>query len=251
MDNFKLYSEYYNLFYKDKDYAGEADYVEKLFLGLNPNSKTVLDFGCGSGRHAYELYKKGYMVTGVDLSESMLKLTKDLPVNNIEFLKGDVRKIQLNREFDVVISLFHVLSYQTKNEDIVAFFNTVKEHLEPNGVFICDAWYGPGVLNDKPAVRKKELENLEIKITRIAEPEIHFDKNIVDVNYSLLILDKRLKNISEINEKHIMRYFFNPEINFYANCTGLKLINSYKWMTSNGLKENPWNIVYIFINNGN
>lgn len=225
MDNFKLYAEYYNLLYCDKDYKSEADYVEKLFLESKPDAKTILDLGCGSGKHGYEFYKKGYEVTGVDLSEMMLDLAKELPGNNIKFHLGDVRTVELNKKFDVVVSLFHVLSYQQSNDDVEKFFNTAKKHLAPDGIFICDFWYGPGVLNDKPVIRKKILENENIKIIRIAEPEIHFDKNIVDVNYTMLIKDKSTNVQTEINEQHKMRYFFLPEIEIMAQSISLELNN--------------------------
>ena len=248
MDNFKLYAEYYNLLYKNKDYKAEADYVEKLFLELNPDSKSILDLGCGSGKHAFEFYKKGYSVTGVDLSDMMLKLTGELPPNDIEFLKGDVRNVNLNRKFDVVVSLLHVLSYQQTNEDIKAFFSAATKHLKPGGVLIFDFWYGPGVLNDKPVVRKRDLENDKVKITRIAEPEIHYDQNIVDVNYTMLINDKIGKHFSEIKETHKMRFLFSPELDLFSSLTGLKIKGKYEWMKSGDLSGTPWNAVFVLLN---
>ncbi|HPO61388.1 MAG TPA: class I SAM-dependent methyltransferase, partial [Exilispira sp.] len=167
MSNFQLYSEYYNLFYQDKNYAEEVDYIEKFIKEYSINPQSILDLGCGSGRHDYEFFKKGYQVTGVDLSQSMLELTKDLPGNNIEFFHGDVRTIDLKKKFDVVISLFHILSYQQTNDDVIAFFETVKKHLKPEGIFICDCWYGPGVLNDPPVIRIKEFETNYKSILRI------------------------------------------------------------------------------------
>jgi SAM-dependent methyltransferase len=245
MDNFKLYAEYYNLLYKDKKYKAEADYVEKLFLELKPDAKTILDLGCGSGKHGYEFYKKGYEVTGVDLSEMMLDLAKELPENNIEFQIGDVRTIEINKKFDVVVSLFHVLSYQQSNEDVDKFFKTAKNHLAPGGILICDFWYGPGVLNDKPVVRKKVLENEIIKIIRIAEPVIHFDKNIVDVNYTMLINNKSTSIQTEINEQHKMRYFFLPEVELFAEKSGFNIINEHEWMSQNKPSGMSWNSVIV------
>jgi len=72
MSVFNKYSRYYNLLYRDKDYAGEADYVHELIRKYSPDAKSLLDLGCGTGRHAFPLAKKGYSVTGVDISEEML-----------------------------------------------------------------------------------------------------------------------------------------------------------------------------------
>ena len=58
---FDSYSMYYNLLYKDKDYAAEADYIAHL-LG---NAKTVFEMGCGTGKHAKLLTSKGYKMFGI------------------------------------------------------------------------------------------------------------------------------------------------------------------------------------------
>lgn len=245
MDNFNLYAEYYNLLYKDKDYVHESDYIHNIIMTYCPTGKSILDLGCGSGMHDYELFRKGYQITGVDLSKSMLDLAMELPKNDIEFIEGDVRTIELNKKYDIVISLFHVLSYQQTNQDVLMFFETAKKHLNPGGIFIFDCWYGPGVLNDKPVVRKKELENDKFKIVRIAEPEIHYEQNIVDVNYTLLILDKIKNNYSEIKEQHKMRYFFMPEIELFCSTEKLELIKSEEWLSLKELSSSSWNAVNI------
>ena len=69
-----LYSQYYDLLYSDKDYIGEVDYIDNLIKLHNKNVKTLLDMGCGTGKHAELFYEKGYKVHGIDLSEDMLKI---------------------------------------------------------------------------------------------------------------------------------------------------------------------------------
>ncbi len=244
MDNFNFYAEYYDLLYKDKDYKAEADYIDGIIKEQNPHASSVLDLGCGTGKHAYELSKKGYSITGVDISDTMLKMTDSLPENNIKFVKGDLRALKLDSTFDVIISLFHVLSYQQTNEDVLAMFNTIKKHLKPGGIFICDCWYGPGVMNDKPEVRKKELENENYKILRIAQPAIHSEDNIVDVNYTLLVSDKGTNKLIEIKELHRMRYFFMTELKLFENISELEINNYYKWLTKETPNSNSWNICF-------
>ena len=67
------YAHYYNLLYADKDYAGETAFVLGLLRRDGRNPQTLLDLGCGTGRHALEMAKHGVAVTGVDLSPTMLK----------------------------------------------------------------------------------------------------------------------------------------------------------------------------------
>ena len=66
---FDRYAQYYDLFYREKDYRGEVDYVDALIKRYATNdARTILDLGCGTGGHAVLLAQKGYHVTGVDRS---------------------------------------------------------------------------------------------------------------------------------------------------------------------------------------
>ena len=85
---------------------GECDFIEKE-LQSNKSLK-LLDVGCGTGRHAIELTKRGYQVTGIDLSESQLKRAKEkAKADNlhIDFQCQDARNLSFNGEFDVAIML--------------------------------------------------------------------------------------------------------------------------------------------------
>ena len=69
-----LYSQYYDLLYRDKNYIAEVNYIIKLIKENMDQSKTLLDMGCGTGKHAELLSDNGYIVHGIDISEDMLKL---------------------------------------------------------------------------------------------------------------------------------------------------------------------------------
>ena len=62
--------------------------------------------------------------------------------HRLRFTQGDLRTVRLGERADAVISLFHVMSYQTSNADLTAAFATAREHLAEGGVFIFDCWYG-------------------------------------------------------------------------------------------------------------
>ncbi len=229
---FNAYARYYDLFYKDKPYAAEASYIGDLIRKYRPGAKSILNLGCGTGRHDVLFEKMGYSVCGVDLSDTMLvEAYKRAIPGKLEFFKGDVRTIDLHKKFDVVLSLFHVMSYQTQDDDILAAFRTAEKHLVQGGVFIFDFWHGPGVLNDPPAVRVKRLEDEAVRIVRITEPVMKKDKNVVDVNYQIMALDKRSGQWSELYESHSVRYFFLPEIKDYLLNTGFSLKDAYEWMS--------------------
>lgn len=226
MSNFAEYSAYYDLLYRDKDYAGEAAYIASLIRGAHPTARTVLDLGCGTGRHAGLLRNLGYDICGVDMSATMLEEARRTQPA-ITFHEGDARSFRLNRTFDAVVSLFHVASYQTTNQDFAAYLRTAKSLMAPGGVFIFDFWYGPAVLADPPAVRVKRLEGGQHKITRIAEPDHNRLRNTVDVSYQVLI--ESAASARQLQERHRMRYFFVPEIELFLENTGLTLRKITAW----------------------
>ena len=82
MKVFGNYSRYYNLLYKDKDYKGEAGFIHDLIQKYSPGAKSILDLGCGTGRHDVLLAEKGYVMTGVDMSEEMLLIARSHQLNS-------------------------------------------------------------------------------------------------------------------------------------------------------------------------
>jgi 2-polyprenyl-3-methyl-5-hydroxy-6-metoxy-1,4-benzoquinol methylase len=102
--------ENYGLKYDEERFAsgtlGECDFIEKEIDFIKKTR--ILDIGCGTGRHSIELTKRGYMVTGIDLSDSMLKRAKEKALKenlNIDFQKQDARTLSFNNEFDLAIML--------------------------------------------------------------------------------------------------------------------------------------------------
>jgi SAM-dependent methyltransferase len=252
MSVFDTYARYYDLLYRDKDYAAEAQYVHKLIHKYVPGARSILELGCGTGAHAVLLAGKGYRIHGVDLSPEMLERAKsrlaEMPpeqASRLDFARGDIRTIRINSKFDAVLSLFDVISYQTTNEDLRATFATVKAHLRPGGVFIFDCWYGPAVLTDRPAVRVKRVENEEIAITRIAEPVMYPNDNCVDVNYQLLIKHEASSTIEELHECHRMRYLFAPEIANLLAQEDVVLLHCEEWMTGRPLGFDTWSACFV------
>ena len=247
MTVFNEYARYYDLLYRDKDYAGEAAYVDGLIRSRVPGARRILNLGCGSGRHDRSLVQRGYEVTGVDISEEMLAAARAAAEGNtsLAYVKGDVRSVRLGQTFDAVISLFHVMSYQTANDDLIAALATANHHLEPEGIFIFDCWHGPGVLTDRPTARTKELEDDFIRVNRFAEPVMQANENVVDVKYRVSIANKGDGTVRELHEIHRMRYLFVPEVLLFLKITGFELVGAEVWLTGKGLGFDAWNAVFV------
>jgi len=241
MNNFgKTYSKYYNLLYKDKNYQEEYNYISDLIKKHGNNKKNILDIGCGTGKHLSFFKKDGYTVSGVDLSKNMISEARKYLQQENDLICCKASEFKFDKKFDIIVSLFHVMSYQTENDELEKVFQNVSEHLTDGGLFIFDFWYGPAVLTDPPVVKIKRLEDDEVKITRITEPVMRYNENVVDVNFEVLIENKKTHQVDRLNEIHKMRYLFLPEIEMLADKTGLKMEKSYKWMTCEHLSFDSW-----------
>lgn len=240
MSVFGLYSRYYDLLYRDKDYAAEARFISGELRRTSPRATTLLELGCGTGRHALELAELGWNVAGVDLSAGMVAAAQERRrgaaaalAARVEFGEGDVRTARLGRQFDAVASLFHVMSYQTTETDLSAAFSTAATHLAPDGLFFFDFWHGPAVLAEPPSIRVKRLEDETVRVTRIAEPELHPARNGVVVNYDIFLEERSTGVISEVKEQHAMRYLFLDEIVRLLGQQGMTVLRTSAWMDAN------------------
>ena len=242
------YSQYYDLLYQDKDYVGEVEYVNNLIKQFCVNPKTMLDMGCGTGIHAEIFCDRGYQVHGIDLSEDMLKIAEDKrkgKEGKLSFELSSISDLALNKKFDVIVSLFHVMSYHNSNEELTRMFEVAKNHLNDNGVFIFDFWYGPAVLIDLPVIRVKRLKDENITVTRVSEPNMHFQENIVDVNFEIFIEDNNSKNIIKKSELHKMRYLFDTELEIICKKVGFLVEAKYAWMNNSAPDSNSWNVAWV------
>jgi len=107
---YKKLFENYSLKYDKESFTqgtiGECDFIEKEIT--RDKSKTILDIGCGTGRHSIVLSKRGYKVTGIDLSSNMLDRAREKAQKEgveINFQVCDARNLPFNSEFDLAIMM--------------------------------------------------------------------------------------------------------------------------------------------------
>jgi SAM-dependent methyltransferase len=222
------YAGQYDQFYAGKDYSGECDLIEaatKRFAKTPP--ETVIDVGCGTGGHAIELARRGYRVTGVDLSQAMLDQAgqKSAAVDgNIRptWLQGDVRDFDADSTFDLGIMMFAVIGYLVGNEDVLKGLRNIRRQLKPGALFVCDFWYGPSVLSVKPTDRVRVFNQGTGRVIRSASTAIDVARHSAVVTIQLWSLDgDRLTG--ESSETHHLRYFFPQEFALMLSVAGFRL----------------------------
>ena len=171
--------------------------------------------------------------------------------NNLNCVNANVINFDLKCKFDACVALFHVVSYLTENTDLIEAFKNINKHLNIGGVFLFDVWNTPGVYNIKPEVRVKKLSDEKVAITRIAQPEIDTSRNIVNVNYEIIVNNLFTNKFSSFSETHKMRHFGFQEIDLLGKLTGFEMITNEEWITGNVTSENTWGVCYIMKKNKN
>lgn len=240
---FELTSRVYDLLYQDKDYEREAGYLVDLLLRHHGATGSILDLGCGTGRHAVHLISKGLAVTGVERSPLMAARAREVP--GLEVIEGDVRDVRLGRRFGAVFALFHVVSYQTTVDDLLRTFATASEHLGPGGLFVFDAWSTPAVLTQRPEERVREFSGPDLKIVRYAQPVERPHESIVEVHYRLEVADGRTGEVEQLREKHVMRHVTQGEVELLARLTGLTPLHAEAYLTGEQPSDSSWGVCYV------
>ena len=242
---FNAYSRYYDLLYRDKDYVAEAGYIAGLLERFGVSGKRLLEFGSGTGKHGRLLAKRGYEVTGIERSAEMVAKAQAEVAPGFSCQQGDICTVQLGQTFDAVLSLFHVLSYQTTNDAVQAVFARAAEHLEAGGLFVFDVWFSSAVYAQKPEVRVKRMSDEAIEITRIAEPVLYPNENRVDVIYTIFARDLASGAVETMTETHPMRHFSLPELDLFAQMNGFSIVGTEEFLTSKTPSEETWGVCLI------
>jgi SAM-dependent methyltransferase len=237
---FEEYGRIYNTIYQNKFYKNEVNYIHRLITKFSCNYKDILEFGSGTGGHAKFFVDKGYTVHGIEKSKSMIAQCKK--INGFTFENGDVCKIKLKKKYDIVLSLFHVLSYQISQVNINNFFNSARHHLKSNGLFGFDFWYTDAVNSQKPETRLINFNKKDFKLIKLAEPSKVYSKNTISINYTFILKNHKNKAVDVIKENHKMRHFSLSDLSRLFKKYKFKCLHARELISNNKPSKNTWGI---------
>ncbi len=144
MESYTSVAGIYDDINKDVPYSHFADFYEECFRRyMNEKPTLVLDLACGTGKITEELDRRGYDMTGIDLSPDMLMIAKDRAYNsgrseNILYLCQDMTEFELYGTVDAAICTLDGMNYLTEDGEIEKTLSLVHNYLIPDGIFIFD-----------------------------------------------------------------------------------------------------------------
>lgn len=231
MTQFSGYAKYYDDMYGQKPYEQEVDQLEKFWAKHSPHPvKKILSLGCGTGTYEIILAKRGYQVTGVDISSEMLEVAKQkiLVANvseKINLLQGDIRELKDYGDFDAVIMMFNIVGYLHTPADLAKLSSNVAHNLKPGGTFIFDAWNEPAVVADPPTDRTKIVAKDRGQITRVTKGFLETSAKLVKIKFEVSEeMDGQITN--SVSEDHPMRYWDIPELTTAIKLGGLNVLST-------------------------
>lgn len=200
----------------------------------------VLELACGTGRIAIPLANEGINISGIDVSEGMIKQAKEIAKKqkvDIDFKVLDIRNFDLNKKFALIYLPFNSICHIHDFESIKALFNTVKKHLESNGKFIMSV-FKPNMnllIRKKDEVVTNDSYTNPYNNTEVKHTENNYYNSADQVNYINWIfeIDKKTEKIP-IN----MRMFFPQELDNYLKFSNFEIINKFGDYAENDFNEN-------------
>lgn len=148
-----------------KDYAAEARTIHEMANKYKKTGgNTLLDVACGTGLHAGFL-AEFYQVEGLDIAADMLAVAREKHPS-IPFHRGDMRKFNLHRQFDVVTCLFSAIGYMKTFAQLEQAVGSMSRHLLPGGVLFVEPWFTPEDWHTG-SVHASFIDQTELKIARM------------------------------------------------------------------------------------
>lgn len=173
-------AEFYDILYSFVDYESAVRELRSRLDELVPHASSLLDVGCGTGRHL-ELLREGYEVEGLDVNPTLLELARGR-CPGVTFHEADMAAFSLNRRFDVVTCLFSSIGYARTEERMRAAIACMRRHLEPGGVLLVEPWFTPESYWTG-TITANHAEEGELKICWMYTSEREGDLSVLDIHY--------------------------------------------------------------------
>lgn len=206
----------------------------------------ILDCACGTGVNAIGLYKRGYHVTGNDVSPDMLMEARNNAfcqgARGIIFICEDMRKLKLHKPVDAIVCVCDGVNYLTSQKDVESFFSHAADCLKPGGLLLFDV---------SSAYKYREILACNT-FTEETDDYAYIWKNNYDpisklCEMTLTAFVKRGEQFDRFTETHLQRSYSEDELTCALSKAGFAVIRSYDAFTRDPVRADSERIQYLAI----
>lgn len=207
---------YYHILYRNRDESEAAAFIDRIFKYLNPaQGSHLLDLACGRGRHSIYMNKKGYDVTGVDLSEKNIITAKEFENPTLHFAVHDMRKPYADSYFDYVFNLFTSFGYFPTIEENEGVLSAAHQNLKPKGKIIIDFLNAGQVIQGLVKEETQIIDGITFDISREIKGKIIY--KYIDITHG----EKKMRYVEKV--KALTRQDFIGML----NRTGFEILDTF------------------------
>lgn len=244
MNAYIEFARIYDELMEDIDYCSWMKFVKYTLDEYNKKPRDVLEMACGTGNFTRLLCEEDYNITAFDLSEDMLSIAYDKldTYRNIRLIKQDMVRFNINKEFDMVISVCDSINYITNYSELVKTFDNVYSHLRAGGVFIFDVnshYKLKKVIGNNTFVEDKE------DVFYVWENEYDDVHDICEFYITFFVKEQGL--YKRFDEVHVEKAYASSDIENALRKSGFSVINVYNGYSRELVKDDTERLTYFAI----
>ena len=229
--------QYLRIFEPELDRARTSDEVDGVITmaGLQPGM-SVLDVACGQGRHAVDLARRGFIVTGLDLSPVLLRRARTAAAAagvDVTWREQDMRE-PIDGRFDAAINLFNAFGYlENETEDLRAL-QAVSTALVAGGVFVQEFGNREAQIRD---FHPSDVHRFDDGLMLIEERRLELRRSRLHVRYTFLEAEGTVSG----SRTHVLRLYSLTELIALHESAGLHVEAVYGGLDGDELRlDDPY-----------
>lgn len=225
-------SPYYHLLYKHRDDNEAEVFMDNLvsYLGVKPD-ENILDLPCGKGRHSIYLNKKGFDVTGADLSENSINLASSFSNEKLHFKIQDMRA-PLEGKFDYILNLFTSFGYFESDEENINVLKNMKKALKEGGRLVIDFMNTPRIINNLVDSEVKVIGGISFTIRKFIREDTIIKEISFEAESKNFRFEEQVKALTDLDFfRHfnqaglqMVQMFGNYDLDEYNSLTSERMI---------------------------
>lgn len=230
------------LMHRDIDYEKWADYIENIFTMYDINPDLVCDLACGTGNITIPLARRGYDMTGVDISEDMLNIARDKAEGlDILFLNQSMANLDLYGTMGAFLCMIDGINYILPPKTLLKLFTRIKTcFIDNGGLFIFDISTEHKLKN---IIGSNTFVHCGKKIFYTWQNRYIESKKLSDMFLTFFV--KQGENYRRFEERHLQRAYSAAELTALIKKAGFASVDIYDELSFSPPKKDSERIVFV------